>query len=944
MKFTQRGGKMNTFIAVDIETTGLNPEIDQIIEIAAAKFSNGQLTETYSSLINNTSKLSKYIKQLTGITEEMLAQAPSPEQVQQDFDCFCRDVPLVFHNASFDLAFLEKFYGRPIVNPWLDTLEITRIFFPLLSNYDLKSLSDYFALPAPKHRALDDAITCGYLLFKNLEMIDSLQAHYLSITLSLLKQPANYLGQIVQQKYYQKAWSAKLDGQEFFFNSIIPEATEPGRAPFGSLPIDEFTMAKIEELVAKDSKIITKYPQFEFRSGQIEMLKSVCASFINKRVFIAEAATGTGKSLAYLIPAVLWSALKGEKVVISTHTINLQEQLSKKDLPVIKSTLGINSLLSTVIKGRNNYLCLHKLFLQFSNASQNTLKQNYFLARVINWLSMTKTGDKNELNIRQDEQEYWTNISSDSYSCLGNKCKFFASCFVMRAKKKADQANIIITNHSLLLSDIKTGNSVLPSYRYLIIDEAHNLEQESINHLTIECSSFMLYMLVKNAKQLLDNLNLKLIKIAKQELTATEKEYLSELNRIKAEADDNLNHLQQNIGDFKASLGNLKTTFEETNQSQALWLKENLTTKAEWEIVLVAAQNVIFRLQNLAEDFVKLMNIVDNFQDDFSALNISFLGQLCAEYATNLKSLLDLNDERKVVWLETPRADIFSLKQAPLEVGELLYNKIYKDKDSIVLTSATLTIEEDFSFFKKQVGLDLLDDGRIQEEVFPSPFDYEKQAVLCIPTDLPYPTETKRYEIALNKALEKLILANQGRSLVLFTSYQQLNSCYAALKDTFQEQNINLLAHHLDGSRTSIIEQFKKQEKAVIFGTNSFWEGIDIPGDSLTLLIIVKLPFQAPSIPTLAAKMEYLRKNGQDPFNNINLPQAIIRFKQGFGRLVRSQQDSGFVVVLDKRIIEKAYGKKFLNSLPVKTHFRGSLQEIVQMVVEKNQANIDSVG
>lgn len=937
---------MENFIAVDIETTGLNPEQDHIIEVGAVKFCKGEAVETFSSLVFTTKKINSFITQLTGITEQMIRNAPSTEQVKNELACFCEDKPLVFHNAPFDLAFLEKFYGKPVLNQYLDTLEITRIFFPSLSAYDLKSLADYFNLPSPSHRALDDAITCGYLLIKNLELIDGLKPQLLSVLVNFLQQPSNLLGTIIQQQYYQRTWSSKIESKEPIFHGLIYKTKAQEEKPTATFTyLDEFTIQNLDTLLcSSDSPILNKYPNFEFRSGQLEMLKEVCASFLDNRLFIAEAATGTGKSLAYLIPAVLWSVLRKEKVVISTHTINLQEQLSKKELPKIKTILGLENLVSTVIKGRSNYLCLNKLEQHFSNSAQNTLQQNYFLARITNWLANTSSGDKNELNLKQHEHEYWANVAADSYTCLGSKCNFYNACFVVQARRKAEQANILITNHSLLLSDVKLDNGILPPYKYLIIDEAHNLEQESINHLTIECSSYLLFALIKNLRQTLEHLAMLLTKTEKKNLEQTEIEKITNIKKLKIEALENLSGFQQAVNNFKISIEKLANIFDTANNNYSKWLKKDLTNKDEWLLVCSEAQNVIYRLQSLAQDFFKISNQIKHIPELTNNLDIHTWSQMCEEYAGNIMSLLNLEDEEKVVWLETYQDNAFSLKQAPLEVGYLLCEKIYQDKNSIIFTSATLTIEKDFSFFKKQVGLDLIAENRIKTAVYESPFDYEKQALLCIPTDLPGPLDaTYRNDLELNMAIGELIIANKGRTLVLFTSYQQLVNCYYSLKETLQNKNINLLAHHIDGNRTSIIEQFKKKKNSVILGTNSFWEGVDLPGDYLTLLVIVKLPFQAPGIPTLAAKMEYLRNNNQDPFRNLNLPQAVIRFKQGFGRLVRSKQDSGIVVVLDKRIIEKSYGKKFLNSLPVTTHFRGSFQEIIKMILNRNQVPIDSV-
>ncbi len=933
---------MDSFIAVDIETTGLNCDLDRIIEVSAVRFSGGEITDTYSSLVFTSKEIAPYIEQLTGISNEMVQSAPKEEFIKTELINFCGQQPLVFHNASFDISFLERFFNKPIENQILDTLEMTRVLFPALPSYNLNSLAHYFEIPLPKHRALDDAISCGNLLLRCMEKISNLKPHILSLILTFLKYSDDYLGYVVEQQYYRNIWESKVDSQEFRFRSIIPkykhpEATEPPKP----LLIDEFTLEKIETLLSCNGSFLNKFPNFEFRPGQMEMLRQICQSFLEGRLFVAEAATGTGKSLAYLLPAILWSILKDEKVVISTHTINLQEQLSNNDLPIIEHMLGLENFCSAILKGRNNYLCLNKLQQQFNSAPQNSPKLNYFLARIVNWLDITALGDKTELNLKKDDHEHWISIAADSYSCLGNKCEFFSDCYVTHAKKKAERAKILITNHSMLLSDIKTSNGVLPNFKYLIIDEAHNLEQESISHLTIECSSYLLNTITRNLKLTLEGLALSMKRFRKKQFYSVDNECFAEIDMIYDKAITDLNALGKISNEFRASIRHLWFTLEETDQNQAKWLRRGISENDEWILVNNVAQNVIFRLLDLTKHVSKIIVLLKDIQGFSYNLNIHFYSQICQEYASNLSSILNLDIEDKVTWLETYSNDMFSLKQAPLEVGEILAEKIYQEKECVIFTSATLTVENSFSFFNEQVGLDLAEQERICAHIYQSPFNFEKQATLCIPTNLPNPADLpSQYESILYSALEQMITANKGRTLVLFTSRQQLLDCYYCLKESLQEQNIKLLAHHIDGSRTSILERFKQQENSVLFGTNSFWEGVDIPGNSLTLLIIMRLPFQAPGIPTLAAKMEYFKKNKRDPFSNLNLPQAIIRFKQGFGRLVRTKQDSGFVVVLDKRIIEKFYGKRFLGSLPLKTHFRGEFQDIVQEIAYRNKPDV----
>lgn len=333
--------------------------------------------------------------------------------------------------------------------------------------------------------------------------------------------------------------------------------------------------------------------------------------------------------------------------------------------------------------------------------------------------------------------------------------------------------------------------------------------------------------------------------------------------------------------------------------------------------------------------------IDEEFAEIIVSKSLSMYASICQEYAENLASLIHIEDEKHVTWLEIDEVnDYFCLKRSPLEVGPSLYNLIYESKNCVIFTSATLTINNKFDFFIKQTGLDRFPDEKLRTVIIPASYNYDSQALLCIADNLPLPIEIEEddYVRAIGPAIFEMVKANQGRALVLFTSHRLLKLTYRFLKGDLDKEGIVLLGQQVDGDRSFLIEEFKRQNKAVIFGANSFWEGIDIPGEDLTLIIIVKLPFQSPSVPIIAAKIALCRSQGLDPFQLLNLPQAVIKFKQGFGRLIRTTSDRGMIVILDPRIINKSYGKYFLNSIPLKTHVRGSVEEISKLIAI-NQAN-----
>ncbi|WP_227766273.1 helicase C-terminal domain-containing protein [Zhaonella formicivorans] len=936
---------MESFVALDIETTGLQPECDEIIEVAAVKFKKGQIESKFSSLIYTSKSLSPYLTKLTGITQEMLSHAPAAQTVLEELKTFIGTDTLVLHNAPFDLSFLTKLNQGVLANEYLDTLDLAKIVLPTLGSYRLQQLAEHFNLPIPTHRASVDAEACGYIFLEIVKIFASTPLAVLNHYINLFSKPPSSFGHLLQKIYLQKLNSNGLGNVSPEFNFINKPLH---KGIFAEVRKDSkqqtinFNLQEIKSLVSEEGNFASRYPGFEFRQSQSKMLGQICESFINEKFLVLEAATGTGKSLAYLIPAIFWALHKKEKVIISTHTINLQEQLLFKELPILQKVLDI-SFASAIIKGRNNYICLYKWQEKLQNSFELSNREKYFLARIISWLQNSLTGDKNELNLSSNEQDLWSKVAADSYSCLGKICPWFDCCFVMEARKKAEQADIVITNHSLLLTDAKIENGILPKHRYLIIDEAHNLEQEATNHLTTEFSSYKIQQLIFNLFHHQDKRPAGMLAGLGKELKIIKDDKRDSAETTLAAAIDHLLALAHVMEDLTKALKVFNTSTLPNSEYNAKWLKTEIYDSPDWPAVKTAAENVIMHLRVLADNLVVLARFSEEeLEDPVQARNLLAYAALCKEYQDNLNFLFNLESRDFVTWLETDNDNNkfhFALKSTPIEVGPLLYELVFKEKQSVILTSATLTVEQDFSYFIQQVGLNLLPAERIITTIIESSYNLAEQALLCIVNNLPNPAQVDEAKFAqeIQPVLSKLILANKGRTLVLFTSHRLLRQVYYALKDDLERHKIQLLGHQIDGSRTYLVEEFKKAEQAVLFGANSFWEGVDVPGDALTLIIIVKLPFQAPTQPALAARIEYLKSKCQDPFTSLNLPQAIIKFKQGFGRLIRTSTDKGIVVVLDRRIIEKNYGRKFLNSLPLKTHFRGTVSEIVKFIIDAEQ-------
>lgn len=923
---------MKTFIAINLKICGVNPEENEIIEIAAVKFHNGEVEKFYSSLVSTALNISST---LTATNSVMGREVLSIEEINNDLLGFVEHYPLVFHDATSNINFIKKIQ-LTLTNPYFDTLELAKMVYPTLGSYNLIKLAESFNLKTPTQGIICEAQTCGLLFLKLIKKLEEIPLGLLNYYVNMFNTPPSYLGDFLQRMYLERIKQNPIfqTTTVFGFTKNSKEFFEDKTSEKLENPVI-FHQQEILNLFDKESQFAAAYPNFEFRPAQAQMLAQICQAFADDKFLIIEAATGTGKSLAYLIPSIFWSLAHNEKVVVSTQTINLQEQLSLKDIPLLQKVLDF-PFKAAVIKGRKNYLCLAKWQNKLQNPEDLSIKEKYFLARITTWLQETQVGDKEELNISLSEEGLWSQVCADSYTCLGKLCPWLDNCFVFQARKNADQAHIVITNHSLLLTDAKHENKILPKHSYLIIDEAHNLEQEATNQLTVEFSSFKL-------KNLLYSLYHSKGRFATGILNSL-KNQLKKYGNFPEDVENTLNETINLVIDLYTYLDNLTQglvnldDYLGQSDNKEKWLKEEVYQFAGWEFIQNCTDNLILGLNLLAKNLILLSNFLDEEREDISeSKKYQAYAELCKEYGENGRMLEELENQDNVTWLEIVKdksSSNFILKSAPINVGPLINELVFKNKRSVIFTSATLAVEKRFDFFINQVGLNYLPSEQLISIIIDSPYNISDQAKLYIANNLPNPNQVSEEEFGqkIALAIEKMVVANQGRALVLFTSHRLLRQVYHLIRDSLAEKEINVFGHQIDGNRSYLIEEFKKTPQGVIFGTSSFWEGVDIPGDDLTLIIMVKLPFQPPTQPTLAARMEYLKACAKNPFYLLNLPQAIIKFKQGFGRLIRTSKDQGVVVVLDKRLMEKSYGPKFLNSLPIKTHFRGSVEEIANII------------
>lgn len=636
---------------------------------------------------------------------------------------------------------------------------------------------------------------------------------------------------------------------------------------------------KIEDILAENGPIARELNSYEERIQQIEMTKAVEEAIQEEEHLIVEAGTGIGKSLAYLIPFIYWAVEEKNRILISTYTKTLQEQLIKKDLPFIKDTLKIDFDFALVV-GEENYLCLRKLNGARTYGLLDTKKEVSQLGRILQAQSYLSRGLRSELDF-EPLAKVWSRVCRNADLCLGKKCFYQSNCYYLKAKKKMYKSQILVLNHHLFFAHLASGEKVLPPFKGIVFDEAHNLEEVATSFLGIRISKA--------------EINLLLNLLASH---ASQKGLFSRTKGLKEEKRNSLERLIEGVKtaseQFFSRLGD---KLEKGNVKQRIKKKGFVDNLLDNPL-----SNLIFGLNSL----------LDEQEDEEMRLEISSFSSRCLEIKDNLRRVIEQEEKDYVYWVETfPRRNIttYTLNAAPINVAHQLKTRVFDRVKVIILTSATLANNGSFAFIRERVGLK---EGR--ELLIDSPFDYSKQALLYIPCQMPDPwQEVSDYFSRVAQEVKNILKIVKGSTFVLFTSFQMLDRIYEKIKEN--ESNLKILKQG-DLPRYQLLEEFKKNEGSVLLGTSTFWQGVDVPGEALQCVIITKLPFAVPNEPIVEAKIEFLRAQNKNPFFHYQLPQAIVLLKQGFGRLIRSRKDKGIVAILDPRLKTRHYGKMFFRSLP----------------------------
>lgn len=706
---------------------------------------------------------------------------------------------------------------------------------------------------------------------------------------------------------------------------------------------------KALQLLRPDGALSRMLHGFESRESQQQMMRTIIEAYNENQIGLIEAGTGTGKSLAYIIPALLWASQHKERTLISTHTITLQEQLINKDIPLVTKALNID-VKAVLIKGMGNYVCQRKLEETRMERLLLSPEESTEFEKISLWESKTAEGSRSELSFIPSPS-LWGKISAESDTCNHQECPYYQSCHFFKARHQAQDAQILVVNHHLLFADLafRAENNnyqnpgILPAYTRIILDEAHHIEDIATEYFAkkISHSSLMRTMarLASDKHGKLSNLRQLLHKSIP---SSPSPEIHSLLGRLNIDLPGIRNDILQQTFDlfqlyFEFSktiqLNKITRTSEESGQPGRSDHKMRLLPSHKmhpmWkERILPSTQRLFEALRRYVQSIVQLEKdskavALENFEEKTRTVRyeiIAFANRLneASGILENFISEPTQDSPKTVRWIENQTTHSIpntQLVDAELDVAERLVNFLFNKFSTIILCSATLTTNQEFEFIKRRLGLTpkFLTE-RLREKVYQSPFNYQQQALFAIPTDVPSPLHPDFIKIASERIWDA-IQASRGGAFVLFTSYSMLKTCYECLQDRLKTYRYTPIKQG-DDNRQSLLNKFKTSNKAVLFGTDSFWEGVDVVGKALRCVIIVKLPFRVPSEPIIQARTEAILARGGNPFTEYSLPHAIVKFKQGFGRLIRNQDDQGCVVCLDIRLLDKNYGALFLNSLP----------------------------
>ncbi len=842
---------MVDFYAIDVETTGLDPDRDEIIELAWAHFAGGELRGTFTSLLQPTCRPPDEILQLTGISREELADAPPPAVVLGEVLRVLAGQVVVAHNAPFDRGFLERAAeGLPVSLPahWVDTLALSRAVWPHEPSHSLGAVRRRLQLDkGPAHRALPDAMAAGWLLSKALGEAARFPEGARQAVAALLPEPA----------------------RDWLTPAVVVEPAPPRRRS----PVRDLDQAfrRLQEL-----------PFWQDRPGQRSYAQAVEEALAEGKVAFLEAGPGTGKTLGYLVPVLLNLALRKARIAVATRTRALQEQLWHKDLPAALANLGLE-VPTALLKGRENYLCLRRL-----EEARGRLMGSDTLNAALAWSERTASGDLDELAALWSHSEgrrLLSTLRDLPHRCPRRACPVFGSCPSRRARERAREARLVVVNHALLAADAAADGAILGQLDAVVVDEAHALPAATrdafTGRVTPSTVPTLLGELRKGGRGLLSA-------------------WAKEVNTERAGA------LWEEV---RASHRLVWNTLSPLIPGEAAQYGPSLVKPAQ-----PAGDRLCRALTELSHE---LAHLSENAEGETKEL-AKGIAEQAREVAASWFILLHPQGEERVFW-HAREGGMPSLKTSPVELGPLLEQGLWSRIEAAVLTSATLSGGRGASPLALELGLP---PAGVAWQSWPSPFPY-RNVQACVPRFLPRP-DHHSYPNKLGTLLRRLGLEGGRRTMVLFTSRSMLDATLPHL------EGVPTLVQGRDGEREHLIRRFRNESPPVVLmGLDTFWEGVDLPGDQVEVVVIARLPFPVPSDPLVQAEAQRMRAEGRDPFRLLFLPRAVLRLRQGAGRLVRAPEDRGLLVIADPRTLTESYGEEFVEALPIPVKELQSPEELL---------------
>ena len=910
--------EFHDFIAFDLETTGLDSKRNEIIEISALRFIDGELSDEFTTLVKPEQKIPQKITEITGINDTMVSNAPHISEVLDDFISFMDGSIVVAHNAEFDLEFINQNiskYSKEInIKSVCDTLLLSRSFLFSLEKFNLEFLSNYFNLSHDAHRARADAFNTGVILVKLIEQMFSV--------------PLEIFQNINKVCYNKRVYNKLLYSNIFnFLKSNKANNTKPIKE-FNvrsnvlnnkNSPNNDFT-DNIDRWFNNQGILSKSWPDYEERDIQSKLSSDIYSNFSNTSILIAEAGAGLGKSLSYLIAGLKYAKENNKKLIISTYTKALQEQLFYKDIPVLIDYLNLN-LKAIILKGKNNYISKIKLNEIIDNDYVNMKdKEINECITLIVWSHFTTTGDIEECNgiYRERITQLWNRLTYSEINELdfykSQYGSFYQNDYYNKIMKEANDSDIIIINHSLFCNDISNESPSLPSNSLLVIDEGHNLINAIKNQLTLNFSDSYLISIFYSLKNNLNTIELD--------------SYNKFDNR-----DEILNSLDDLIKEASETFKLFKFNFEEIYSNLEFNSYDLVLSKEEYALNGLDLNNIYLKIDKLIDSIDLILessNSNNNSSFNKTLIPIELIRSDLDKNKIIIKNFID-KSERYIKWVSLYKVGLnnyIKIYVSDSDIKSFMLNKIHKLYPSFTMCSATFTINESFEFFFQSLGIE---GNLFQTNIYKSPFYYEDQAKFYI-YNKKIDINSGDYINDVSNQISFLYQSLGKKTLILCTSYKQVKSITNNLLNNLNIDNEDIFTQTSRFSKKRILDNYRQSKGGILIGTSTFWEGIDLSGKLLEILFIVRIPFGNPSNPHSRHLSNVIEDNGGNSFYDLELPTAILKLKQGIGRLIRSDKDTGVCIITDPRLSKSRYGNFIIDEMPVQPDFYDNINEITNEI------------